>query len=101
MLARAQLGIEAVAAIVVSVVVGWSWQQGLALVVAAWRGVRRAVVPLVVLRALSALSAVPAFFEPDVPGGLQAAAGAGIVLTVLGLALTLAPSRRPVEAGVR
>jgi hypothetical protein len=73
----------------------------LALVVAAWRGVRRAVVPLVVLRALSALSAVPAFFEPDVPGGLQAAAGAGIVLTVLGLALTLAPSRRPVEAGVR
>ena len=73
----------------------------LALVVAVWRGVRRAMVPLVVLRVLSALSAVPAFFTPDVPAGLQVAAGAGILLTVLGLALTLGPSRRPVEAGAR
>lgn len=70
----------------------------LALVAAAWRGVRRAVVPLVVLRVLSALSAVPAFFEPDVPGAAKAAAGIAIVLTVLGLSLTLAPSRTMASA---
>ena len=69
----------------------------LALVVAAWRGARRAVVSLVVLRVLSALSAVPAFFVTDVPGAALAAAGAGIGLTVLGLALVLAPARQPAE----
>ena len=69
----------------------------LALVVAAWRGARRAVVPLVVLRVLSALSAVPAFFVTDVPGAALVAAGAGIGLTVLGLALVLTPARQPAE----
>ncbi len=69
----------------------------LALVAAAWRGARRAVVPLVVLRVLSALAAVPAFFEPDVPGAAMTVAGVGIVLTVLGLALVLAPARQPAE----
>lgn len=72
----------------------------LALVAAAWRGARRAVVPLVVLRVLSALAAVPAFFASDVPGAAMAAAGVGIGLTVLALALVLAPARQPARAEV-
>lgn len=65
----------------------------LVLVVLAWRGVRRAVVPLIVLRVLSALTAVPAFFVDDVPGGAMAAAGVSIVLAVAGTALVLMPAR--------
>jgi hypothetical protein len=63
----------------------------LVLVVSAWRGARRAVVPLLVLRGLSALAAVPAFFEPGVPEPAIAAAGAGVLLTAIGVILTLAP----------
>lgn len=73
----------------------------LALVAAAWRGARRAVVPLVVLRVLSALSAVPAFFEAGVPAAAKAAAVALLVLTGFGLALLFAPSRRPAVEGAR
>lgn len=65
----------------------------LVLVVFAWRGRRRAVVPLIVLRVVSALSAVPAFFEPDVPAAAMVAAGVGIALTIAGTALVLAPAR--------
>jgi hypothetical protein len=70
----------------------------LVLVVFAWRGARRAVVPLIVLRVLSALSAVPAFFAGDVPGAAVAAAGIIVVLTVAGIALLLVPARELVGA---
>lgn len=66
----------------------------LVLVVFAWRGARRAVVPLIVLRALLALSAVPAFFVGDVPAAALAAAGLVVALTALGVALLLTPARQ-------
>jgi uncharacterized membrane protein len=56
-------------------------------VVAAWRGARRAVLPLVVLRLLSALTAVPAFFVDDVPAGIIALVAAIVVATLIGVAL--------------
>ena len=65
----------------------------LVLVVLAWRGARRAVVPLIALRVLSALTAVPAFFVDDVPGAAMAAAGVSIVLAFAGTALVLVPAR--------
>lgn len=66
----------------------------LVLVVLSWRGARRAVVPLIVLRVLSALSAVPAFFVGDVPAAALVAAGVTVALTVLGVALLLVPARQ-------
>ncbi|MFL6173726.1 MAG: hypothetical protein ACJ716_12620 [Marmoricola sp.] len=57
------------------------------------RGADRALQPLIVLRVLSALSAVPAFFVDDVPSGLQALAGGIIAGTVIGLWLVLVPAR--------
>jgi hypothetical protein len=65
----------------------------LVLVVFAWRGSRRAVVSLIVLRTVSALAAVPAFFAPDVPAAAMVAAGVGIALTIAGTALLLVPAR--------
>ena len=65
------------------------------LVILAWRGRLAAAITLVVLRLLSALTAVPAFLEPGVPTGLMIAAGCGIGLTVVGAALVLAGLRRP------
>lgn len=56
-------------------------------VVAAWRGAHRAVLPLVVLRLVSALSAVPAFFADDVPAGIIALVALFIVATLTGVAL--------------
>lgn len=73
----------------------------IALIISAWRGARRAVLPLVVLRLLSAVAAVPAFFEPDVPASAIVAAGAGVALTVVGVVLVLAGARRTTEVGVR
>lgn len=70
----------------------------LVLVGFAWRGARRAVVPLIVLRVLSALSAVPAFFAGDVPAAAVAAAAIIVVLTVAGIALLLVPARELVGA---
>ncbi|MET9633829.1 hypothetical protein ABZX92_40865 [Lentzea sp. NPDC006480] len=61
----------------------------LVLVISAWRGARRAILPLIVLRGLSAVAAVPAFFEPGVPAPAIAAAAATIALTAVGAALTL------------
>ena len=71
----------------------------LVLVIAAWRGARRAVVPLIVLRVVSALSAVPAFFAGDVPAAAMVAAALVVVLTALGTALLLVPA--PQLAGAR
>lgn len=70
----------------------------LVLVVFAWRGARRAVVPLIVLRLLSALTAVPAFFAGGVPAAAMVVAGVGIALTLLGTALVLVPARQLVGA---
>lgn len=61
-------------------------------VVAAWRGRHRALLPLLVLRVLSALSAVPAFFVADVPRAAVVSAAAIVVLTVVGV-LLVAPAR--------
>ncbi len=58
-----------------------------------WRGRRRAVAPLVVLRVISALSAVPAFLVADVPAAALGLAGAIIGLTVVGTLLVARPSR--------
>jgi hypothetical protein len=68
----------------------------LVLIVFAARGSRGATIGLIVLRALSALSAVPAFLEPEVPAAAQIAAGAAIILTVLGIGLALVPNRQAV-----
>lgn len=73
----------------------------LALIVSAWRGARRAVVPLVVLRVLSALTAVPAFFTPDVPTAGIVAAAAVMALTIVGIALMLPALRQSSVAGAR
>jgi hypothetical protein len=56
-------------------------------VVAAWRGAHRAVLPLVVLRLVSALSAVPAFFVDDVPSGIVVLVAVFVVATLAGVAL--------------
>lgn len=65
------------------------------------RGSRGATIALIVLRALSAFAAVPAFFEPGVPAAARVMAGVGVVLTVIGIGLVLMPSRRVSQAGVR
>lgn len=65
------------------------------LVVLAWRGRAAAAVGLSVIRLLSALTAVPAFYAGGVPGPIMAVAGSFIILTVVGVVLTLAGLRRP------
>jgi hypothetical protein len=71
------------------------------LAILAWSGRLAAAIALVVLRLLSALTAVPAFLEPGVPTGPMIAAGVGIGLTVAGAALVLAGLRRPAVASAR
>lgn len=73
----------------------------LALIVSAWRGAHRAVLPLVVLRVLSALTAAPAFVVSGVPAAAVAAAAAIVVLTVVGIVLVLPAGRRQTVAGAR
>ena len=51
----------------------------------AWRGVSRAIAPLLVLRVLSALTALPAFFVDDVPAGIQVLVTVICTLTVAGV----------------
>jgi hypothetical protein len=65
------------------------------LAVLAWRGRAAAAVGLSVIRVLSALTAVPAFYVGGVPGPIMAVAGSFIILTVVGVVLTLAGLRRP------
>jgi hypothetical protein len=57
----------------------------------AFRGASRALAPLVVLRVLSALAAIPAFFVDDVPAGVVAFAGAFVALNLLGAAMVVRP----------
>jgi hypothetical protein len=61
-------------------------------VVTAWRGSRSALRPLLALRVLSALIAVPAFFVADVQAAAVGAAAAIIALTVV-CVLLVAPAR--------
>jgi hypothetical protein len=61
--------------------------------VLAWRGRRWALAPLVTLRALSALSALPAFLVDGVPAAAQVLAAVMMGLTVLGIALVARPQR--------
>lgn len=63
------------------------------------RGSKAALVLLLVLRGLSALSAVPAFLVPDVPAAVRTMAGIAIALTICGAGLVLAGRR--VAAGAR
>jgi hypothetical protein len=73
----------------------------LVLVVLAWRGRIAAAVGLVVLRLLSALTAVPAFLEPGVPLVPMVLAGVAITITLAGVVLVFAGLRRPALAGAR
>lgn len=68
------------------------------LAVLAWGGRTAAAVGLCVLRMLSALTALPAFWVTGVPGPVVAVAGTSIVLTIVGVVLTLAGLWRPVPA---
>ena len=70
----------------------------LACIFGAKKGSHAALIALVVIRGLSALSAVPAFLVPDVPAGARAAAGIGIAATVAGVALVLGGRRVPADA---
>jgi hypothetical protein len=74
---------------------------GIILVILAWRGRLAAAIALIVVRLLSALTAVPAFLVPGVPTGPMIAAGFGIGLTVVGAALVFAGLRRPSVVSAR
>ncbi|MGQ7295727.1 hypothetical protein [Quadrisphaera sp. KR29] len=67
----------------VGVVLVWRWRSG---------RVRLGVGLIVVSQVLNVLSAVPAFFA-DIPAGYKAAIAAGVVVTLVGVALVL-PARR-------
>jgi hypothetical protein len=71
------------------------------LVVFAWRGHTAAAIGLVVLRLLSALTAVPAFFEPGVPAIPMVLAGIAITVTLVGVVLVFTGLRRPALVGAR
>ena len=59
----------------------------LVLAVQAFRDPSRPLRLLIGLRVLSAITALPAFFVPDVPAGPQAAAAGVVVLTAMGVLL--------------
>jgi hypothetical protein len=67
----------------------------------AWRGRTAAAVGLVGVRALSALTAVPAFFVSGIPMVPMVLAGTAITLTVVGSVLVLTGIRRPALVGAR
>lgn len=72
----------------------------LVLLLFAWRGNRGATIGLVVLRLVSAATAVPAFTEPDVPAAALVLAGVIVVLTLVGCGLLVPALRRgTVRAG--
>lgn len=73
----------------------------LSLVVVAWRGSRRALLALVVLRTLSALSATPAFFSSGVSAAAMAAATGLILFTLIGVGFVIVGGRRRDPAGAR
>jgi hypothetical protein len=70
----------------------------LVLVVLVWRGERRAVVPLIVLRVLSGVGVLPVFFAGGVPAAAMVDAALTVALTAAGTALVLLPSRELARA---
>ena len=70
----------------------------LALVGYAARGASRAIAPLIGLRVISALTAVPAFFVSDVPAAAVGFAAAFIALTAAGVAMVAVPARGRIAA---
>jgi hypothetical protein len=65
----------------------------------AWRGAGWASWTIIGTRAVSAMTALPAFFVPGVPAAAVIAATVGIALAVLAIALMLVRGRAPVPAG--
>jgi hypothetical protein len=65
-------------------------------IAAAWRGRREALLPLVVLRLVSALTAIPAFFVDDVPTGIVVLAAAFVAVSLAGVALVSGSRSREV-----
>lgn len=70
----------------------------LALVWYAARGASRALAPLIGLRSVSALSAIPAFFVADVPAAAVGLAAAFLALTAAGVAMVFVPARESTDA---
>ena len=70
----------------------------LVLIILAWRGRAAAAVGVVILRVLSALTAVPAFLFDGVPTVAKVLAGTLITLTVVGGVLVLVGVRKPAPA---
>ena len=73
----------------------------LVLVALAWRGRPGPRSRLVVVRLLSALTAVPAFLVPGVPAVPMVLAGIAITVTLVGVVLVFAGLRRPALVGAR
>lgn len=65
----------------------------LALVVQVWHGRRRSLAPLLVLRVVSALTAVPAFLLTDVPVAAVVAAAAVVGVTAVATLLLARPTQ--------
>ena len=70
-----------------------------AAVVVARSGNRTAVRVMAAARILSGLTAVPAFFEPDVPPVFVAFGAAVVVLTVIAVVLLMSRARTPIATG--
>jgi len=67
-------------------------------IVAVWRGRRQVLLPLVVLRLASVLTAIPAFFVDDVPSGIVAFAAAFVAVSLVGVALVSGDRERAAVA---
>jgi drug/metabolite transporter (DMT)-like permease len=67
----------------------------LPLIAKVWRGERRSLLPLIALRVISALTAVPAFIVGGVP--TAALVGASAVVVVTAVAVVLVAPRASVE----
>jgi uncharacterized membrane protein len=73
----------------------------LVLLVLAWRGAKAAAIALVVVRVLSALTAVPAFTEGSVPTVAMVLAGVAITLTLVAVVFVLSGMRQPQPVSAR
>jgi hypothetical protein len=67
----------------------------------AWRGAKAAAIALVVVRVLSALTAVPAFTVAGVPTTAMVLAGIAITATLVAAVLVLSGIRQPQTVGAR
>lgn len=69
-------------------------------IVLMYRANERAIIPLVICRVISALTAVPAFFIGGVPAGVIVLCVGIVVFTAIGVRLVTVAAA-PVEAGAR